>query len=155
MSSLVSYFALGILLYLFFFSSRSRHTICALVTGVQTCALPILSMPFLNTLRGDKPRLVRNYLKSLETVRDLGAEIVVTGHGDAIVGKDRIRADLDKLHAAVSYVRDYTLEGMRSEEHTSELQSLMRISYAVFCLKKTNKSPITYYYPFIHSNNTR
>src|SRR3546814_7791260 len=31
--------------------------------------------------------------------------------------------------------------GMRSEEHTSELQSLMRISYAVFCLKKkkTNK----------------
>src|SRR3546814_1038817 len=28
-------------------------------------------------------------------------------------------------------------EGNRSEEHTSELQSLMRISYAVFCLKKT------------------
>src|SRR3546814_5866500 len=28
--------------------------------------------------------------------------------------------------------------GKRSEEHTSELQSLMRISYAVFCLKKTN-----------------
>src|SRR3546814_9964404 len=28
--------------------------------------------------------------------------------------------------------------GSRSEEHTSELQSLMRISYAVFCLKKTN-----------------
>src|SRR3546814_9716196 len=27
----------------------------------------------------------------------------------------------------------------RSEEHTSEIQSLMRISYAVFCLKKTNK----------------
>src|SRR3546814_2754442 len=29
--------------------------------------------------------------------------------------------------------------GHRSEEHTSELQSLMRISYAVFCLKKTKK----------------
>src|SRR3546814_10278068 len=29
---------------------------------------------------------------------------------------------------------------IRSEEHTSELQSLMRISYAVFCLKKTNKN---------------
>src|SRR3546814_2619470 len=29
----------------------------------------------------------------------------------------------------------------RSEEHTSELQSLMRISYAVFCLKKKNKKP--------------
>src|SRR3546814_8718773 len=30
--------------------------------------------------------------------------------------------------------------GSRSEEHTSELQSLMRISYAVFCLKKTNEN---------------
>src|SRR3546814_2750790 len=32
----------------------------------------------------------------------------------------------------------FTLERARSEEHTSELQSLMRISYAVFCLKKKN-----------------
>src|SRR3546814_1091663 len=31
----------------------------------------------------------------------------------------------------------------RSEEHTSELQSLMRISYAVFCLKKKTYKPIT------------
>src|SRR3546814_10818811 len=31
--------------------------------------------------------------------------------------------------------------GERSEEHTSELQSLMRISYAVFCLKKKKKEP--------------
>src|SRR3546814_8939005 len=30
----------------------------------------------------------------------------------------------------------------RSAEHTSELQSLMRISYAVFCLKKKNKTPL-------------
>src|SRR3546814_10604785 len=33
------------------------------------------------------------------------------------------------------------LNAVRSEEHTSELQSLMRISYAVFCLQKTNKLP--------------
>src|SRR3546814_4373782 len=32
------------------------------------------------------------------------------------------------------------LAAFRSEEHTSELQSLMRISYAVFCLKKKNKN---------------
>src|SRR3546814_3043338 len=32
---------------------------------------------------------------------------------------------------------------VRSEEHTSELQSLMRISYAVFCLKKKNKQKMT------------
>src|SRR3546814_8869995 len=32
---------------------------------------------------------------------------------------------------------------VRSEEHTSELQSLLRISYAVFCLNKNKKTPIT------------
>src|SRR3546814_20541324 len=41
--------------------------------------------------------------------------------------------------------------GERSEEHTSELQSLMRISYAVFCLKKKkNTKPSTQYTPHIH-----
>src|SRR3546814_7047788 len=40
--------------------------------------------------------------------------------------------------------RKQTLLSFRSEEHTSELQSLMRISYAVFCLKKkTIQSQIT------------
>src|SRR3546814_19491820 len=42
---------------------------------------------------------------------------------------------------AIHYVvfsRNYLLLLIRSEEHTSELQSLMRISYAVFCLKKKN-----------------
>ena len=73
-----------------------------------------LSMPFLNTLRGDKPRLVRTYLKSLAKVRDLGAEILITGHGAPIIGKDRIREDLDRIEAAVTYVRDYTLDGMKA-----------------------------------------
>src|SRR3546814_5227023 len=35
---------------------------------------------------------------------------------------------------------EMTRDFIRSEEHTSELQSLMRISYAVFCLKKQNKN---------------
>src|SRR3546814_2213735 len=41
-----------------------------------------------------------------------------------------------------SHVRPYRLpaSAARSEEHTSELQSLMRISYAVFCLKKTTQT---------------
>jgi alkyl sulfatase BDS1-like metallo-beta-lactamase superfamily hydrolase len=82
-----------------------------------------LSMPFLNTLRGDKPRLVRNYLKAVETVRDLGAEIVITGHGEPIVGAERIRADLDKLHAAVSFVRDYTLAGMKAGKTVHQLMA--------------------------------
>src|SRR3546814_1675386 len=40
---------------------------------------------------------------------------------------------------------DYRVRGVRSEEHTSELQSLMRISYAVFCLKKKTKHSTTPY----------
>src|SRR3546814_6293709 len=38
---------------------------------------------------------------------------------------------------------------LRSEEHTSELQSLMRISYAVFCLKKKTKTQTDYVYIII------
>src|SRR3546814_2865585 len=38
---------------------------------------------------------------------------------------------------------DRASNAARSEEHTSELQSLMRISYAVFCLKKNTRSEIT------------
>src|SRR3546814_2582389 len=43
---------------------------------------------------------------------------------------------------------------IRSEEHTSELQSLMRISYAVFCLKKKNKTMITHNTP-TYKHNTK
>src|SRR3546814_10539729 len=39
-------------------------------------------------------------------------------------------------HHQIGKLADVTLTPGRSEEHTSELQSLMRISYAVFCLKK-------------------
>src|SRR3546814_9162212 len=42
----------------------------------------------------------------------------------------------DRFSAADVYVGSQVDFGLRSEEHTSELQSLMRISYAVFCLKK-------------------
>src|SRR3546814_1801458 len=41
--------------------------------------------------------------------------------------------------AAIEVLTDARPVDVRSEEHTSELQSLMRISYAVFCLKKKNE----------------
>src|SRR3546814_10280804 len=43
-------------------------------------------------------------------------------------------------------VRHALGRAVRSEEHTSELQSLMRISYAVFCLKKKNKTKMYHKY---------
>src|SRR3546814_8741930 len=42
----------------------------------------------------------------------------------------------DTLQESASRTQQPKYLGLRSEEHTSELQSLMRISYAVFCLKK-------------------
>src|SRR3546814_2758295 len=45
---------------------------------------------------------------------------------------------LRKLHVTLLWAMGWQ-GGHRSEEHTSELKSLMRISYAVFCLKKKNK----------------
>src|SRR3546814_1256950 len=43
------------------------------------------------------------------------------------------------------YIEKDAIIDDRSEEHTSELQSLMRISYAVFCLKKKTKKVVTRY----------
>src|SRR3546814_7839924 len=54
------------------------------------------------------------------------------GRADAALPAERLGTGA-RAHAAL-------LHRPRSEEHTSELQSLMRISYAVFCLKKKNKN---------------
>src|SRR3546814_12392773 len=81
---------------LFFFSSRRRHTRCALVTGVQTCALPILGldpiringMSFLQILAGSTweqgnfsagLRSLSDKLKQREAFRDLLLPVEVHG----------------------------------------------------------------------------
>src|SRR3546814_7970313 len=50
-----------------------------------------------------------------------------------------IEDDARQLESLRLLLASRDVETVRSEEHTSELQSLMRISYAVFCLKKKNK----------------
>src|SRR3546814_7420126 len=66
--------------------------------------------------------------------------------GDVVFGVGR-ELPQELLHVAVAHVGvrlrraglgQFARQAGRSEEHTSELQSLMRISYAVFCLKKKN-----------------
>src|SRR3546814_8995115 len=60
-----------------------------------------------------------------------------------VIGRDRSRATCDQSRCdqgcEVRRLPDQS-RAARSEEHTSELQSLMRISYAVFCLKKKNRT---------------
>src|SRR3546814_4200898 len=62
---------------------------------------------------------------------------LVTGSGH----RERIRARRNLRDTIRTRIvgRHGAGEALRSEEHTSELQSLMRISYAVFCLKKKKK----------------
>src|SRR3546814_16697538 len=69
----------------------------------------------------------------------------VAGHqaqpGNAHGGEVVVVADLPGAFVLVTEIVDLQ-QVDRSEEHTSELQSLMRISYAVFCLKKKNETQL-------------
>src|SRR3546814_4809267 len=68
------------------------------------------------------------------------------GHGQAVGGVPVVAATVGRPFPGLA--RDALVErrdlaaAARSEEHTSELQSLMRISYAVFCLKKKKNTAI-------------
>src|SRR3546814_4081235 len=125
--------------WLFFFSSRRRHTRCALVTGVQTCALPIYR---LRTERQEvaacaaSPDFRQQRFKVVHVISKIGCGPWATAMLAGPPSSGRFR--LEREHVDMNLVRRMFSE--RSEEHTSELQSLMRISYAVFCLKnKTQK----------------
>src|SRR3546814_8720276 len=108
------------LCFVFFFSSRRRHTRCALVTGVQTCALPIL-IDARGAMFADKKD---GEVFDWATAENLAfGTLLSEGYQVRLSGQDSGRGTFSQ----------------RSEEHTSELQSLMRNSYAVFCLKKKKK----------------
>src|SRR3546814_3354684 len=66
-------------LCLFFFSSRRRHTRCALVTGVQTCALPILIGGNRPDLRPSEPvnMIGQNLAANLELATACGKRIIL------------------------------------------------------------------------------
>src|SRR3546814_2864837 len=74
---------------------------------------------------------------------NVGGHLMQHGKVDlCIVGTDRTTASGDVCNKIGTYLKALAAQAngvpfyVRSEEHTSELQSLMRISYAVFCLKK-------------------
>src|SRR3546814_6993953 len=121
--------------FFLFLSSRRRHTRCALVTGVQTCALPICCY---RTSRGPRhhvftlpcwPSMIFFAWRALFAVTVTSklsrtATVEIFAWNCLLI----LSPDSGRQYAA------------RSEEHTSELQSLMRISYPVLCFKKNKKN---------------
>src|SRR3546814_8008772 len=74
--------------------------------------------------------------------RELPAFFIVNPDGSEAIASFDVRDEYVVLHGVYGTIRlRRGLEVLRSEEHTSELQSLMRISYDVFCL--TKKTPKT------------
>src|SRR3546814_3303492 len=133
----------------FFFSSRRRHTRCALVTGVQTCALPILdcrkTSPFWERLKGHLPpfrittvpQTERQTFPPLPTLKILSLTVFICNIEVLKARSSRWGVNASTWMTSASWDRsDGVRMRRRSEEHTSELQSLMRNSYAVFCLTK-------------------
>src|SRR3546814_3832322 len=132
----------------FFFSSRRRHTSCALVTGVQTCSLPI-SLGDPRQRRGDAGARHDALRRALRLVplchrgdAQLAGPAAADGRGAGVPGMtgiaDNAGSSLATAGAPVSFGEAFRVWlrigllsfGGRSEEHTSELQSLMRNSYA-------------------------
>src|SRR3546814_6982570 len=72
-------------------------------------------------------------------VADVRVAIIFEGKHAVVGGRIGIEFLLDQLDRRQHARRRLDRVVERSEEHTSELQSLMRISYAVFCLKKKKK----------------
>src|SRR3546814_9701231 len=68
-----------------------------------------------------------------------GGRLIFASELKAIMACPGFRPEVDR-DALTAYFRYQYVPAPRSEEHTSELQSLMRISYAVFCLKKNTKN---------------
>src|SRR3546814_2932272 len=124
-----------------FFSSRRRHTRCALVNVVQTCALPILTGLYfydnniVSVAKEIKPSPrgeleITDVNKMYLARNDLHVELM--GRGYTWLDTGTHESLLDAANFIHVMQARQGLQIARSEEHTSELQSLMRSSYAVF-----------------------
>src|SRR3546814_10129827 len=116
---------------------------CALVTGVQTCALPIL-MPAAGSAYSYSYAVLGEGIAwmvgwSLILEYSLVVSTVAVGWSGYAAPLLTSVGFPDLLTRGPELGGLVNLPAIRSEEQTSELQSLMRISYDVFCLKKKTK----------------
>jgi alkyl sulfatase BDS1-like metallo-beta-lactamase superfamily hydrolase len=96
-----------------------QHKIC--FTG-NLFGCPFGHFPNLVTIRGDRYRDALTVAAAVQTVLDLGAETIVYGHHQPVVGKELIEAELLALRDAILYVHDQTVVGMNAGK---DVQTLM------------------------------
>jgi alkyl sulfatase BDS1-like metallo-beta-lactamase superfamily hydrolase len=80
-------------------------------------------IPNLVTMRGDRYRDALTTIASVERIRDLQPELLVTGHFEPIAGAERINAELTRLRDAIRYIHDQTVAGMNAGK---DVRTLMR-----------------------------
>src|SRR3546814_6880361 len=136
---------LFLVVFCFFFSSRRRHTRCALVTGVQTCALPIYVLACIEWRNFDPRGIADHIPDNAQAAESQLQRIQLADDGDELLTNSPVANNQESLTFDPAYVvrlvsdlvpnpfvaREIVGRMVRSEENTSELQSLMRISYAV------------------------
>jgi len=101
------------------------------------------ALPNFYTARGDRDRSVVSWLAELDKLMALGAELLITGHGEPIRGAERIRADFAKLGEAVRYIHDETVKGMNAQK---DLPSLMaQIKLPAHLNMAAGRGPVRWY----------
>lgn len=80
-------------------------------------------IPNLVTMRGDRYRDALTVIDTIERIRALAPEVLLTGHFAPITGSERIQFELTRLRDAVQYVHDATVDGMNAGK---DVRTLMR-----------------------------
>jgi alkyl sulfatase BDS1-like metallo-beta-lactamase superfamily hydrolase len=100
-------------------------------------------LPHLYTIRGDRQRSARQFIRSIQTIIDLAPELLVTGHGEPVGGTDVVRADLTRLRDGTAWIHDRTVEGMNAGR---DLWTLMREIHLPDELQPAvNRGPVRWY----------
>jgi alkyl sulfatase BDS1-like metallo-beta-lactamase superfamily hydrolase len=73
-----------------------------------------MSFPNIYALRGTKPRWALDWIHSIDRVLSLKPEVLLSGHGDPIVGNAEINRRLTRFRNAIQYVHDEVVKGMNS-----------------------------------------
>src|SRR3546814_3450909 len=113
----------------------------AIVRGKDAAAqqVAIAQRPTVSTAVADALIDTGNETAVARLVANEGADLTEAALGRVITsyqGSEAVAESIARRPNLPPAIFEHLVSAMRSEEHTSELQSLMRISYAVFCLKK-------------------